>query len=1137
MAPDPQPLSFPSSQSLYRGQSSTGLGEGPGNPIRDGEQYLRGSDKELVQDADWSRAARPWMSFDADPADVQKLGDRLEGWSCTRIGPWQMIARLRPAGIYDRRTAYFTHGRFWRFAELPAAMDPGAHLGRAESFAAPFRGDPPPEEVELFPEMVRPEQINENQKAAVELLANLICALTSQKNLVVVAPTEEFATGSPFHALLSFARTALPAKLKSVCRVRIYTRNPELFLSRGSPEEAYLLAIPEWVSESAAAARRDAIFVDSQGRLRQGKGPDPAARSYATAVVGRAVRIPRGLVLFTERYSHWATKSVQHEQAIQIHYNLAFAFAKPQERAGELLKKYLLQKAQTLSALDWSTLIGDREWNLFPQEALFDLIFTPDSELKPGAIQLRQTVEQFVAHRQLNSRENFERWWESGNPAKEERLLQLVAAPTAVVPQDLARSFVTQIPVDRLAAMAGNPVLLEVLAQMSSTNQLPLDWFDRLMKSSPSELELVGIAGTLLRHAHAWQHWPKAPLKLLLDRLLDTADPQIYAGIVPGLLPASRKLDPISNAELLLRVVELAARSGQDVSMVLGSFRKSFTQIEPAARRFLVQAALSKEWHSVRPESLFSSGRLIAEWLDEFAIPILGCDLVRQDAPLEALLQLGKIAYAQGGELTAEFFKALDHRVRNHPEKSTGSLIRQGWWLTWRFRTTLDKELLRQVAFHWLSSEDWRSLSPPEAKLEDWQEVLRDVGDIKISTKETARLRRDSNDNPTWPWIPYFEMDQVEDLLACAQDSSVLAELAALAEKHPAIGHRAWDLAGQSPLLAGHLTGHALKHLLEKRQELPLSLADSELLFKNAGEYSARALDARRRSILHQLKSYRSPDSAHPKAAIEAIVAAASSGLWNDPKFLTGFAEWLNGLAEPAEPSDEILTVIRTCLPEGSRHESSRSFTAKAHALVERNFHDVGAFLSPGILEKARLKGLPHEISIALSGDRRDEECWNRLKSATLSWHQNEGAGEHPLRSIWREIQISSSDVGLRQQLRANGPATLVRKLAVEDRSYLLLPDRKGLPAVALLSALLGFGSRGMAAGAVMVSAAPTPYFRDETWWQALFHEIFSGSNAEDLPLTSMEYLLRVAHDHSPLMASTFETKAAIYSPRLHRSL
>lgn len=1133
MAPDPQPPTFPSSRSLYRGQSSTGLGEGPGNPIRDGEQYLHGSDNGLAHDADLLRSARPWMSFDADPADVQRLGDRLEGWSCTRIGPWQMIARLRPAGIYDRRTAYFTHGRFWRFADLPPAMDPGAHLGRAEGFAAPFRDEATPNgDWELFPEMVRPEQINENQEAAVHLLANLIDAIQSKRNLIVVAATAEFATGSPFHALLSFARTALPANLKPACRARIYTRNPELFLSRGSPEEAQLLAIPEWVADSAAAARRDAIFVDSRGRSRQGKGPDSAAHAYAAAVVGRAIRIPRGLVLFTERHSRWAPKSGQHEQAIQIHYNLAYAFEKPQERAGDLLRKYLLQKAQSLPPWDWSTLIGDEEWSLFPQEALFDLIFTPDSELQPGGIRLRQTLAQAAAHQQLDARENLERWWEPGDPTKEERLLQLVAGHSSMIPQDLASSWIARISADRLAELAEIDKILEVLIRLTVENRLGFEWLDRLLKSQTGDWKIEGVARILLQHAKTWRNWPKASLKLFFNRLLDTSS-ENNSDLGPQLLAAASQLDPSSSADLLLPILELAARRGENVSSAIGTFGRSLTQVETAARPFLVQAALSPKWVSIGPEWLFRDGQLAAEWIGEYAGTILDCEQVRHtaaSAPIDALLHLGKFVDRQDGLLTYQFYEALDIRVRLNLEKATSSLIRQGWWFTWRHKTALDKEELRQIAFHWLSSDAWGLPSPPEPGLEEWRDVLNDIGDTTLSDQEILQLRRRAGD-PTWPWIRCFEEDQINDLFAHVQNYGALAELAALAEKNSIVGRKAWDLAGQSRLLRGRLPGDALKYLLEKRQEQPLGLKESELLYEGAGHQLQRALEARRDSALYQLRSYHSRPSDLTSTAVEALQAAASPNLWTDIKFLTGLAEWIGGFGGLTEPNDEILTTIEDYLPGEARHKSTKSLQAQARNLVERGFPRIGTFLSTDIVEKTRLDGLPREICEALSDGLPGAECWDQLRSNVFLWLGNKKKGEHPLGPVLREIKNAALEAGQRRQLRANGPATFVRILSARENSCFLAQDSKGLPAVTLHSELLGPGSRGMAAGAVFFSPAAASYFEDDSWWRALIHEIFAGSTAEDLPQDSMDYLLSMIRRFIPEMADVFERQAEKYAP------
>src|SRR4051812_37840667 len=120
--------------SLYRGQSRSGIGEGPGNPpVPHGEQYLA-ADGTLAADGELLKAARSWMTPDWRGTDEQELGEEIEAWSYFRYGQLRLVARLAAAGIYDRRAAYFAHGRAFPADEIAGACDPGAYLGRSEAF-------------------------------------------------------------------------------------------------------------------------------------------------------------------------------------------------------------------------------------------------------------------------------------------------------------------------------------------------------------------------------------------------------------------------------------------------------------------------------------------------------------------------------------------------------------------------------------------------------------------------------------------------------------------------------------------------------------------------------------------------------------------------------------------------------------------------------------------------------------------------------------------------------------------------------------------------------------------------------------------------------------------------------------------
>ena len=64
---------------LYRGQASIGIGNAPGITIDGGDQYLRADDD--LWTAGIAKAARPWMTLDADELDRRQLEEKIEAWS------------------------------------------------------------------------------------------------------------------------------------------------------------------------------------------------------------------------------------------------------------------------------------------------------------------------------------------------------------------------------------------------------------------------------------------------------------------------------------------------------------------------------------------------------------------------------------------------------------------------------------------------------------------------------------------------------------------------------------------------------------------------------------------------------------------------------------------------------------------------------------------------------------------------------------------------------------------------------------------------------------------------------------------------------------------------------------------------
>ena len=575
----------PPSLSVYRGQSRQGIGEGPERPIAHGEQYLQAS-PALAQNGELLDAIRPWMSLDSDPADHQKLQDRLESWSCFRAQGFRFVVRLAAAGIYDRRAAYFAHGRAWSLGRPVPGFDPGLHLGRTEAFEQPWSEYAQARRVaDLAPLLVRPAQIAAETQVGASFLAHLFQSCVQRRSLIIAAPVTEFAAGSPLHALISFARGGLPTDLKRNCNVRIYTTTPELFLGQLG---ATLLALPEAFAGQALSVRRDATLLDRSGNVLSGPLPDSRALAYAEAVLERAIRIPEGLGVFAERFherlSHPGLPDESEIRAVQITYNLAVALAGSEQERVELLRNYLPRAAQKAGpGVDWERLLIPQEWISFPSDALKDLVLFDSWSVSPGRRELQSAVERVLAHQGWTVDSRLSGWWDGADSGKLHRLLQLLAQSPPLVSASAAVERTSGLPIhliaevgppqgvlaaelregvlgrrasesEHLGLLASLPEVFDVLRQAVYDGQLDVAWARSYVERAEG-VALLEAARRFLQTSRflAPGGWGNVPERLL-DKLLRERLPR-ELGI--DLLTAGKDLDPSADLAIYLR----AARS------------------------------------------------------------------------------------------------------------------------------------------------------------------------------------------------------------------------------------------------------------------------------------------------------------------------------------------------------------------------------------------------------------------------------------------------------------------------------------------------------------------------------------------------------------------------------------------------
>jgi hypothetical protein len=1105
----------PTSGSIYRGQSRKGIGEGAESPIAHGEQYLDAS-PPLGQDTGLLEEIRPWMSLGLDPADQQRLNDRLEGWSFLQYRDLQLVARLVSAGFYDDRAAYFAHGRVWPLGGAPG-FDPGLHLGRSEAFESPWRNDDPGQRVpEPVPALVRPEQIVAEPEAAVHLLAQLLQACVHRHPLIIAAPITAFAAGSPLHALVSFARAALPADLRQECRIRIYTRTPELFLRN---RKAVLLAIPaeaREVIERILRTRREATLVDRQGKLLAGEPLEPTALAYAEAVLERALRIPDGLTAFGERFRDRRSQSgmpdARDVRAIQVTYNLAVALAGSPEERGDLLRSYLPRAAQKLGPeADWQQLITPEEWRSFPSESLLDLLLMDSATLSPGARELQKAVESAVAQlgRTVEARRLAD-WWDPAEPAKLRRLQELAIHQPPLISDAALAERTTVLPLRRIAEtgaaeailaaelrhgslrqraaesgemgkLASSPGILRILLQAVERGTLDAAWARVFLEEAPDPA-LAAVAPELLQASGLFNdsgRWGEVP-KLLLDRLRKLRN--VPQGLASPILQAGRALDPASNLPIFLGLAELLDRIDKEVGhqgenvLIARLWREMPAALERQDREALVEVALSPQWRCLQPSSLASQGKLRPAGLEAMASRLVAYEDLLRELDTPSLLRLA--GPLESREDLERIFDFVDLRLARDLRSTVDTLTLSGWWTACRRLSRLllsDPDVRRRAAQAWMTSRAWLQ-ERMEAILEDWEWAMESLPKSLDTEGMAALWAGEAKPRPLWPWIPPFERDQLQDVVEKAPHLTALAELTEALENDSSrldLGERPHRYVLRCSWFARELPEDALGWLLapETRGNIsPLDLESSLRLWQLAGSRADRALEARRRVILHCLKK--------DERAQDAILGAGEPNFWSSPDFLSGLAAWIARQGSVKEIGEVLLKHVEGHIagePDRRPQEVPESLVRE---LTRSGRKRTAFLLSPELSRAAAKETLMQSVLDALVYGWREHACWRELAEEI----ERSPGGEHPLSFIAAEIRRQGMQRGL-SQVGWDTFETAARK---EPRLVSFRADGPAvLPVFDLAATLARPGGVGGAALRVVFSAGKDLRVRSE-WWEAL---------------------------------------------------
>jgi hypothetical protein len=519
------------------------------------------------------------MTLDLDAGDHRRLGDRLEAWSCFTHADWAIVVRLTPAATFDRRAAYFSHARAFPAALAAGALDPGALLGRSEAFDPPWHegrragGTAPP-----MPEMVRPEQVAAEPETAAALVAHLLQALLDERPLVMAVPVDDLVAGAPLHALVSFARAALPSRLKRSCRIRVYARSPELFLGR---LESQLLVVPEAIASDALAVCRDAVLLDRRAHRHAGRAPDPAVEAWAQKVVLWACERPRALLEFAARYGDrvWDGSGGPPEEREVVAVPVAYRLSEELSDRGDPSRNLLGQLRNAAAkmgpgTIPWRRLLGPEEWDRLPRREALELVLAAPEGLPEGVRELQDAATEAARELGWSGAELLAGGWAPADGGGLRRLVDLSARAPGLVPVESLERRLLEEPLRRLMELGLLTKLLErddgleILARRSGeTAEVPELLADETTRDLVLEATLAHrldpeILGGMVQSAAAgglgggWLgEWLGSLDTERLLGLASTVAPggDLLEGAVARALAGRMQLEPAATSALLIR--------------------------------------------------------------------------------------------------------------------------------------------------------------------------------------------------------------------------------------------------------------------------------------------------------------------------------------------------------------------------------------------------------------------------------------------------------------------------------------------------------------------------------------------------------------------------------------------------------
>jgi len=1044
--------------SIYRGQAGSGKGEGPGVVVPFGEQYLDAAAE--LWDRDLSDSMRSWLTLDGRAEDYSLLGDTMEAWSyfpCDGAGTsWRVVARLARDGVYDRRPAYFAHGRAWKAADCTFDNDPGTLIG-SSAFSPPWREQRLDfAEAPIKPDVMQWRALLENadeRVAAVNYLAALYYGRTESIPIAVTVEPKEFLAGGAIHKLIAFARAALPWEVKLNSRIRIYTSLPSTFLRQ---LKADLIAIPQDLARAAFDANPAVLLLDRLGKNYSGTPISATAagafcEGYAERVVDRFLDTPpavfvSALLPFSARVTPvigTKTSGAALLSAVSNLYDLV-AVGTDQNQIDQLFP-FLFKNANRNNegVQPWNLLISPQQWAAASELVIESMCGL--SAVTADAAQLRGLVWQEANRRGLKI--------ESPEDATAAQTVWLFERNLVGLAPALDR--LRHAPAAAVYALLepGSPTVATV-ARLLEHSELPESWLAGLPRVDKPEAVVIRVcAAAVAEEALTGQPtvtW--APLlQSVLTGLLSSRDSSSLNPIIADTLsslrvPGDIRLDTLVT-EAIYRISPEAARP---------RISRLEAIKDPNGRRWIFQNQSHADY------SFFSKEFQIPRAWDTDVKELLGAD----ESALRNLDLARLVSFAAGVErLTAPLAKALDHRMAqcaqrllllfaqrgqaSAPERdaalaATKTLIDRGQWLKWRRYSQLDYSMLRLCAMAWLVAKD-----NADVRLEDWEQAMLDLGD-KMSGAEIEQMRRIAG-SFAWPPVTLFEAQQIQQLVRKASDWGALAEIAEM-----------WRYEDRRVETLGGIPSGALSWLrVSPPPSTSLTVDLAQAVLRNAGH--------RRRIAEDNAKRFLKTWMSRPEGEALAVAIA------------------LDWLGEPDIESEIFrLLLAKSFLNEQleilESHAAKMSGThAKGFDSIElskavAHYRDQGYPHLRAAIERAASGGpLYQEAVIALVSGGGVARCWERVAEEAK-------ADRDPVSQLLRPL--SALDAAGQASLDQNGWTTFAA--ACGHHEELIYAYGRTVPALVLAAYLRPNDDMGAVTNGLLPHVSRSQML-DGKWWDAVF--------------------------------------------------